>query len=61
MYNLFKNLYYVVILHNLPNKSSKRKSGMKWAPMKPKITILWGSEVLYEKLSFDLFWAIFKD
>ena len=34
---------------------------MKRAPMQPKFTILWGSKAVYEKLSFDLFWTIFKE
>ena len=42
------------------NSFPKRKSGMKRAPVQPKITILWGSKAVYEKLSFELFWAIFK-
>jgi len=45
-----------LIENNCPN----RKSIMKRAPMQPKFTIFWGSKAVYEKLSFDLFWSIFK-
>ena len=31
---------------------------MTRAPMQTKITILWGSKAVYEKLSVDLFWVI---